>query len=273
MFTALLSVSADTFTGPVSPYYLDFIGSGSSQIVEIQGTSVINSFTVDFPVFAVAGGTIYTRWPNPSTSTGSQYTLAGVPTGNTDFFAAPPNTTLELSYDGTSDGTYAYYVDDLSFINGVTSWNVYRANLDWSNPVLLFAPGGSFWQGIAYDPDNQSLWLSRSNFMGDYSLDGSLITSFTTSVSGRALGYDPADGTLWTFSSASFFQYSTSGVLLQTGSIAGVAGGVYAGEILNTDPPSDPAVPEPGSFSLLVCCAVLGVVQWRRRTSRSSSLP
>ena len=73
------------------------------------------------------------------------------------------------------------------------------------NPVEIFSrPGASqAWIGVAYDPQNNSLWISgyRTDVIADYSLNGTLLSSFSTGLGtdleADALGFDPADSTLW----------------------------------------------------------------------------
>jgi len=105
--------------------------------------------------------------------------------------------------------------------------NVIATDLTWQNPVALFSIPGAHaldFLGIAYDPTNNSLWLSgyNTNVIADYSLTGTLLSSFHTGTGAQsifALGFDPADATLW-FSleqTNMLYQYSRSGVLLQNG--------------------------------------------------------
>ena len=61
-----------------------------------------------------------------------------------------------------------YYVEDFGLKStGVTTESVYQTNLTWQNPTELFSvqpvPGtgeSGLFTGIAYDPTNQSLWVS-----------------------------------------------------------------------------------------------------------------
>jgi hypothetical protein len=151
--------------------------------------------------------------------------------------------------------------------------------LKWQDPRILFSLGGpetgDHWLGIAYDPLNNSLWISGfpptspvDYELADYSLSGTLLSSFTTGLGlMAALGFDPADGTLW-FSyneSNMLYQYSTSGTLLQTGTPSGLPSGFnsfLAGDF--AEGPQE--APEPSSLALLgVACAALGALTLRKR--------
>ena len=272
LFAALAAANADTFTGPTSPLFLDTYTGDGFTMVEVQGTSIINTFplgsTEEF--FAIAGNTIYTRGNTPAVTNGAQYTLAGAPTGNPDAPALPPGETYSLEFDGTSNGTNNFFVEDVGVRNGVLARGVYQTSLDWSNPQLLFFVPSYGWRGISYDPNNQSLWISYPGFMADYSLDGSLITSFTTPGNLTfGLAYDAVDDTLWGDLSGTLFQYSTGGVLLQTGTISGMPSDTVFGlDSPTSDPPSNPSVPEPGTFSLLAGCVVGAVAVRRARIRR-----
>ena len=139
-----------------------------------------------------------------------------------------PGETGNAFYDGTSDGNQNYTVEYLSVTDaGLSTPNVIATDLNWQNPVALFSIPGAHaldYLGIAYDPTNDSLWLSGYNtdVIADYSLTGTLLSSFSTGTGAQsifALGLDPADETLW-FSldqTNMLYQYSRSGVLLQNG--------------------------------------------------------
>ncbi len=222
----------------------------------MQGTSIINQFSAEGNLLALAGGFINTRSQIPEFGDGAQYALDGTPTGVIDPPSLPAGETLERTYDGTSDGTYNYYAQLFGSSGGPTVHDVYRTNLDWSNPQLLFsAPYPSY--GIAYDPDNTSLWISYFDFVSfviaDYSLDGTLLSSFATSTGNYALAYDAADGTLWSQYGGLLRQYSTDGTLLQSGAISGLSPASFGGEILNaSDPPA--STPEPATWPLISAC-------------------
>jgi hypothetical protein len=265
---------ADLFSGPTSPYYLD---SGRAVYV-IQGTTVVNSFPLvygnvgDEAVMAVSN-TVNTRPAFTGPGSGGQYTLAGTPTGVTEPYPIPPQVQSEVSYDGTSSGQQNFYVEHFGVSGPNTTYNVYVTDLTWQHPYELFSlqepTGGDKYQGIAYDPRNNSLWISEASMILDYSLDGNLLFSFGSPLFNpspqigpeinTALGYDNADNTLWiTYNGSNLLeQYSTTGALLQYGTPTGLPNGDYASGDFSSPvpPPWPPAVPEPASIVLLATVA------------------
>jgi hypothetical protein len=72
--------------------------------------------------------------------TGGQYTLSGTPTGKS-WPTTPPLTgeVYNAFYDGTSDGTHNYTVENGNRGHGPA--NVIATDLNWQNPVGLFSLG------------------------------------------------------------------------------------------------------------------------------------
>lgn len=238
-FLAAVALVAVTFAGvaqagpgPISPLYLTYVNGGSN-IVVVQGNSVINTFPqaygglgIERPI-AVWGDVRTTGYT--SGTIGGQYTLGGTPTGTSYVLGAG----IRRADDATSDGFHNYVLD----YRGGT---VYQTARDFSNPTALFNPAGFGYSGITYDAANNSLWISGllNSTVVDYSLNGTLLSSFSTGHSGNlALALDPADHTLWLVGNAgNLEQYSTAGVLLSTGPYVG---GAFGGEF-NLEPTTTP---------------------------------
>jgi len=264
--SSLLAIGAQAalFTGPVSPYYLD--NYDTKQIYVVQGTSVINSFawaygagnSAQFNEGNLAVTNVVTtngfgsEWGSPATA--GQYTLTGTPTTVGHTGQATPGYTKEQQYDGTSDGQYNYAVQFFGVDgSGASANNVIRTDLNWQNPTVLFSVASSpgaccTYVGITYDPTNNSLWLGGGfiNTIADYSLSGTLLSSFNTGHDfNAALALDHADNTLWLSKqqSTTLEQWSKAGALLQSGTPTNLPNGRYlAGEF---------AIPEPATLALL----------------------
>ncbi len=173
---------AQAGAGPTSPLYLT---TGSSNILVVQGNS-ITSFPEayaspnEFPI-AVYGDVrtvgAHLGWA------GGQYTLGGTPTGTS--YALPPGITS--TYDSTTDGSHNYLVEWFS-------GTVFQNALDFTNPVIIFNIGATNPEGVSYDATNNSLWISDYSeyAVADYSLSGTLLTSFNTGhYENAALAFDP----------------------------------------------------------------------------------
>jgi hypothetical protein len=130
---------------------------------------------------------------------------------------------------------------------------VYQTDASWANPITLFNLGSGGFLGITYDPTNSSLWISNfsgSSVVADYSLAGTLLSSFTPSLTDvTSLAMDYADDTLWMGSQTTegtFYQYSQLGVQLSSVTYAALEdqntlGGEFA----------IGAVPEPATLGML----------------------
>jgi hypothetical protein len=238
-------------------------------IYVVQGSSVVKSFPMaygrgDSEGALAVSQTIRTRASDLRSGTdlgAGEYTLSGIPTGVG--YATPATGNLRY-YDGTSDGFHNYFVDHGQ--NDPLTGGVYRTDYYWQTPEFLFSPFGicnnpsppGCWglSGIAYDPNNSSLWVSAkgSTMIQDYALNGTLLTEFDApDLAGynAALGFDQADNTLWMTTGGSNIlrQYSvdpaTFGQLEQRGIPLGLPAGLFeAADFQET--------PEPASFVFLV---------------------
>ena len=253
---------AASFTGPLSSYYL----IGDSTIYVIRGPSVVTSFHTAYGggasegVLAIVGNTVRTRASDlrsfPDAGAG-EYMLNGLPTGNS--WTTPPTGNLRY-YDGTSDGSFTWFVDHGQ--DSPEQGGVWRADASWQNPMLLFSPQGICnnappgchgLSGIAYDSLTKSLWVSArgDTRVQNYSLEGALLGEFDARSFGynTALAVDSADHTLWmtTGGGNTLRQYSLdTGLLLQEGVPAGLpdASDVYQA--------AEFAVPETSSLGLVL---------------------
>ena len=286
-----VTVSAGSFTGPISPYYLPGVGN---TIYVVQGDHVAYQIPMayggDESVVAVSyrdlgGGTsleaIRTRAGDlrfDADARAGSYLRVQTPEGA---FVTPtggyftPWSGSGRVYDGTTDGHVNYFVDHGGSPGEIYA-GVYVADYSWQNPSLLFGLSGG-WSGIAYDPYDNSLWLSwRSGGIAEYSLTGDYLAGFPTSVGYiSALGLDPMDHTLWMFALDSGYpqpyvaqfalaQYSLApysfGELLQIGLPDGLPPCCYdAGEFAVPGP----IIPEPGTL-ILALTGMAGLIAARR---------
>jgi len=267
VFSILLSVSTIASADTLGTYYItDYNGS---QVYMVNGQTV-SSFTAqpnETPI-AVSGGTI--RLESAFLLPGHSYDLSGNKLGNTAGAGLPG---MKI-FDATTDGTNNYFI----FGNNKT---VYKTDLDYGNPTALFTgrPG----QFITYDPTNNSLWLSGGwtpswaplTTISDYSLDGTLLSSFDTGLSNNALAFDPADSSLWVANAdptnryqLDLAQYSRTGTVLSTMTVTlpSRLSGPFGGEFGEQGyvPPISGSVPEPTSF-LLLGSGILGLGAAKRR--------
>jgi len=251
--------------GPTSPLYLTYVNYPSSSAYDIhvvQGHSM-TSFPEHYdppweiPI-AVDGDVRTTGYEYFSQrQTGGQYTLSGTATGTT--YVLPSLFGDDGTEDSTSDGTHNYLVN-------LTTGTVHQTARDFTNPVGLFTAAGTNPLGITYDSGNNSLWISGlgNSTVADYSLNGTLLSSFSTGhIGNAALALDPADGTLWlvyaTYAggTGNLEQYTQAGVLLSTGPYVG---DVRGGEFNLAASPT----PEPGTL-VMFGCGILGLAGLLRR--------
>ena len=259
-------------------------------VVAVDGSSVVTSWTIygstlglggllgNESAIAVSSG-VTTVGNNlcsggcaPYPAYAATYTLSGSFTGASNLNVVPQYspTQEDYLYDGTTDGTHNYAV-------GLLTGNVYSFDAGWQNASLLFALPGSGWDGITYDPSNNSLWASTLGYgfdasndnVGDFALNGALLSAFyATTADGinYALAMDPANQTLWFVKGVGggADQYSRTGTLLGSTSYPGLAGfNVFGAEFAETAS----GTPEPGTISLLVL-GLTALAYHRRSTLR-----
>jgi len=216
-----------------------WVRSSSAQTSELFITT---SDTND--IYVVQGGEVIRQWKtvvsaqegpiavNDSVRTaginlqgqGAEYTLHGIDTGKRFLH---PEGIAEL-HDGATDGEFNYVVEDDKDVG------VFRTDLAWANPVLLFrlTVPELHLVGIAFDETDSTLWLVGSTrfdpVIEHRTLDGRLLGSFVPKGElNSALALDAADDTLWVAERTGqgvLRQYSKSGQLLQDLVVVGLNG-------------------------------------------------
>lgn len=229
VITAFTSSIALAGPGVQSDYYVQ----GSDEIIYvIRGNKVVNSFPTQNdgsgPLY-VYGDTVCST--DSSMLSGGCYSLDGVPNGHvfTNGGIGTP-----IVRDAATDGARV-------FVFAVLSQDVNVTDLDFDNPIAIINlpnPGTFPFIGIAYDPTDDTLWLSGNNVkeMRQYDMNGNLITSFPIAANtAGALAFDPADQTLWFIDNptAVMYQYSRNGDLLDIISPAGLPTQQYNGGDIN----------------------------------------
>ncbi len=251
---ALIALSATTAAsagvGPLDSLYLT--SGDDNALVIIQGSSYTrlpqNGISPGVgDEYAIAVGSTVRTLANGNQGTipttlyglGSEYTLAGTPTGTT---YAYPN--VDYFYDGTTDGTHNYAA-------GYGSGYIWQFNTDWTNPVALFSTVGSA-LGITYDSRDNTLWVASyaSTTLNEYSMTGTLLNSFSTAAAIGFVAYDPGDNSLWIggIDNPNIYQYDTSGNLLQSAFYEGLGNlNVLGGEFAENG--GQVATPEPATMA------------------------
>ena len=259
--------------GPTSRLYLASISDRS--LFVLQGADVVARTQTycnhcEVPI-AVAGDV---RTASSNGGFGGLYGTDLSKTGTTYASTVPNGSNLRFS-DGATDGHHNFAIGrDVSDPRGPTT--IFSFDRDWSGQSTLFNLNSTTRAiGITYDPSNNSFWLLGQVFddvggvhdvLQDYSMQGALLSEFSTLENGRSLAMDYADGTLWAVrGNAGYFdQYDKSGALLQTVSydpILGFQGGNIGAEF---DLGATSTVPEPAGLVWLGL-GLLGMLTARRK--------
>jgi hypothetical protein len=240
----------------ITPYYL-FDGEAGRAVI-IENGVVTGAFDIFNYGAAVAIGS--TIWLGDRDDVGAtEYTLDGLPTGNTG--------TGGSSFSQVLDGAYNGKGVNYGVLLGASS-AVTVANADWSDQQVLFDLDEEA-QGIAYDLATDHLFLVIGNQIVEYDLAGNLINAMTV---GRGLdlvglAYEQETDTLWAWDkmAGTLNQYRKDGLLLDSIEVDLSDTGVafpYGGEMPVLAAPT--AVPEPGTLAL-VAGSLLGLAWGRRR--------
>jgi hypothetical protein len=188
-----------------SPYYLTN-GDGRQVVVVQEGNETFRWDTgiYCYPI-AVSGGQVRVCDGNGFGVPGAAYDLEGN-------FLEQLEQRAEGSFilDSTTDGAFNYYSNDNT---------LYRTNLDWSDATPLFGVAGGLFS-ITYDSRDESIWVTGSNLVTEYSLaTGQQMAQFDSGNGNNCgLAYEPATNSLWMYSQGSnlFRQYDKDGTLLNS---------------------------------------------------------
>ncbi len=247
-------------------FYLTSGDAGTSYIIDLSNGS-FTSFSTALQTSAYAlGVTDSILLSDISNSAIVEYSLAGVPTGNS--WVGPGGFAEML--DGTTNGQGTYYG---------ASWNtrgVTTSDSTFTNTTVLFDPGFPV-IGITYDSSDNTLWLvnDSNGSVSHYTLLGTQISTFSPGLGGRecCLAYDDVSDTLWLSENGSnvISNYSKTGTLIGSVTVTGMSpGNTWGGEIAlgATVLPMVP-VPSMGTWSVVVLIGlVMGFAFYRRKSAQ-----
>jgi len=257
---AVTLAAAQAATAQSTPYYITN-GDASTMYIVQNGTlqATVPTYFLGYPL---AVGTTVILGQRDDAG-GREYTLAGVPTGNT--WAGSGQFTEIL--DGATDGVQFNY----GVLCCTATPAVIRTDLHWANSSTLFnLPGRQDGWGIAYDTTTSHLFVSLSDTtIREFDLTGNQISSFTPAA-GRIVGlaYEQATDTLWgkLNGGGTLYQYSKAGALLNTVVVPGFSpGNDYGGEMAFAPPEPIPALSRTGLVALGLLIALAGAALLRLR--------
>ena len=292
--SALLSANAMAapINGPIGTYYITDGGNAQNPGIiyaikdHATGSTNMNDQAnqSEYPI-AVNGQEVHTTGFG-NTFSGSAYTGVAALT-LTPTAAFYPGSTDARMTDGTTDGTHNYGVT-YGALGGTEGAKVFQFNTNWGNKQLLFnipdiqvQGDKNFWNGITYDPTNNSLWMSNldRNVVADFDLTGNLIANSLFSTAADTTMYALAldvDHTLWmtgnpsSGGSFSLYHYQTNGAFIGSflsnpaliSPIGGEIGLACAPDACCATP-THPC-PEPGTLGLFGI-GLLGLIGRKRR--------
>ncbi len=228
-------------------YYIFSDGPDDAWVVRGGAVQLTFDHQVDDVAIAVADTIRALQFDG--NGSGLEYTLEGVPTGNS--YPFPPGVDDQL-LDGTTDGVQYNYAGEWQ------QGDVYRMDRSWADPEFLFNAGRGV-VGITYDGATDTLWISLDETMIiNFDFAGNMLSMFSPG-SGRwgSLAWEPSTDTLWAINrqDSVMQQWDKAGNLLNSQFVADF-GNVWGGEF---------AIPAPGALPMLAGAALL-VPRRRRRT-------
>ncbi len=231
-------VLASAALAQTDPLYVT--NGDSARLARVQG-GVVTTSTTHVRGYPIAvRNTIWIGDYNGAQPNSIEYTLAGVPTGNTTPY------TPVFAVDGAVNGNTNYQLGN-AFSGSAT---VYSANADWSGQTPMFNVAGSDLVGITYDAVGGSLFISDRSNIYEYDLAGNLLGQFAHTSGRGSLAWEPSTDTLWYVPNGAnnIDQYSKTGSFLGSVSTPGLASNNWGAEFV---------VPEPATMMLLAAGSLI----------------
>lgn len=226
-----------------------YITDGDSQRLAIVQGGVLQSVKTThvrgYPI--VVNSSLWIGDYNGNQPNAIEYDLDGNATG-----ATVPYTPI-FAVDAGSDGGQSFQLGN-AFNSNAT---VYAGGAQFENSTPLFDVQGSDLVGITYDTANGSIWVSDQSQLYEYSLGGSLLSSFSHQSGRGCIAYEASSDSIWyvTNGSDTITQYAKNGKVLNTLQVGGLASNNWGAEFAAR-------VPTPGAAALFGMAAVVGT---RRR--------